>query len=222
MGAIRTGRIASVGPDLERFLNRYVLGQQPDPDAWPRPRDIGRLPAPTGIETVDDDGCTLILAREFIHGWPRRRTAIGAHAYRFERNREYDCGWRLADAAARFLVAKEAVPVDLVTIVPPTNTHGSRQVLPWVAQRMAELLGALYEPNAFIAVCPLAKHPDIAQRLKLPPAEVFRMNDAVKPALDGQRVLLTDWRRNRGKTLRLLTRRLGKHGADVIRFAYLG
>jgi hypothetical protein len=222
MGTIGTGLIAHVVPDLERLLNRHVLGVQPDPDAWPRPRDIGRLPTPTGIETVDDDGRMLILAREFTHAWHRGRTAIGAHAYRFEQNREYDCGWRLADVAARLLAAEEATPIDLVTIVPPPDTYGRRRVLPWIAARLADLLDAKYEPNLLSTVCPLAKHPDIAQRLKLAPTDVFRINDTVNVPLDGQRVLLTDWRHYRGKTLRLLSRLLGKQGADVIRFAFLG
>ena len=71
------GLLAHVAPQAGRFINRNILGLQPDPDHWPMPHNAGSLPVPTGITLSDDAGQTLILDREFtrplttITGKPR-------------------------------------------------------------------------------------------------------------------------------------------------------
>ena len=217
-----SGRLAHVAPQVERFINRHFLGLQPDPDQWPAPLDLNRLTVPAGIVLNDETGQTLILSHEFMPAWHRRRTAVGAHAYRFERNGEYDCGWRLAGVAARFIRRHGHSALDFAGIVPPPGAYGSRRVLPWVAERLARTLDIAFEPSLFETACPLGNHPDVTKRLLLPLTEMFRINDAYDSKLANARVLLIDWRLHRGRTLLTLARMLRKKGAEVLRFTWLG
>lgn len=219
---VNTGLLARVAPQVERFINRNILGIEPDPDHWPAPPDCGSLPVPDGITLADDAGETLILGREFTSGWPHRRTVIGAHAYRFEENGEYDCGWRLADVASRFIRMHSASNFDLVTIVPPPDTFGHVRVLPWIAKRLAQMLEIAYQPELFEAAGPVAAHPDLVRRPTLPLTEMFRIGNANVARLKGARVLLVDWRRHKEKTLLTLARMLRKKDAQVTRFVWLG
>jgi hypothetical protein len=216
------GLLARVAPQAGRFINRNILGLQPDPDHWPMPHNAGSLPVHRGITLSDDTGQTLILDHEFTRAWPRRRTAIGAHAFRFEENSEYDCGWRLADVASRFLRRHGTPKFDLAGIVPPPDTFGHVRVLPWVARRLALLLGSSYQSDLFETTCPLAVHPDRVRRPALPLTEMFRIGNASITQLKDARVLLIDWRRHSGKTLLTLARMLHKKGAQVVRFVWLG
>jgi hypothetical protein len=211
-----------MAPLVERFVNHHILGLQPDPDHWPVPHDVGSLPVPTGTTLSDDAGRTLILANEFSPTWPRRRTVAGAHAYRFEENGEFDCGWRLTDVAARFLRTRFPRAFDLAGIVPPPDTYGVRRVLPWVAERLARSLDIPFEPVLFETTCPLAAHPDRTGRPTRPMTGIFQINDTLDVRLKDSRVLLMDWRRHSGKTLLILARMLRRKGAEVVRFAWLG
>jgi hypothetical protein len=211
-----------MAPLVERFVHRHILGLQPDPDHWPVPHDVGGLAVPAGMTFSDDAGQTLILANEFYPTWPRRRTAIGAHAYRFEENGELDCGWRLADVAARFLRDRCPRGFDLAVIVPPPDTYGCRRILPWVAERLARVLDIQFKPALFETACPLAAHPDRTRRPTLPITEIFQISHTPDVPLKDARVLLLDWRRHSGKTLLILARILRKCGAEVMRFTWLG
>ncbi len=219
---INSGVIARVAPQLERFINRQILGIEPDPDHWPIPHDVASLSVNGGFTLTDEAGPTMILGCEFTPKRLRRRTVTGAHAYRFEENLEYDCGWRLCDAAARFIRREMAGAINYVTTVPPPDTFGQVRVLPWLAQRLANLLQVDYLPNLFVTSGPLAVHPDLVRRPALPLAEMFRLNPECPARLDGARILLIDWRRHSGRTLLTLTRMLRRKGAEVARFAWLG
>ncbi len=216
------GLLARVAPQAERFINRNILGLQPDPDHWPMPHNCGSLPVPEGMTLNDDTGQTLILDREFMSTWPHRRTTIGAHVFRFEENSEYDCGWRLADVASRFIRRHGGPEFDLAGIVPPPDTFGHVRVLPWVARRFAQLLKVSFQPDLFETTCPLSVHPDRQRRPALPLTEMFRIGNASITQLKDARVLLIDWRIQNGKTLLTLARLLRKKGAQVARFAWLG
>ena len=220
--SVNGGLLARVAPQAGRFINRNILGLQPDPDHWPMPHNAGSLPVPTGITLSDDAGQTLILDREFTRAWPRRRTAIGAHAFRFEENSEYDCGWRLANVASRFIRRHGTPEFNLAGIVPPPDTFGHLRVLPWAAQRLTQLLEIAFQPKLFETAGPLAVHPDRARRPTLPLTEMFRIGNTSATQLTDTRVLLIDWRRHSGKTLLTLARMLRKKGAQVVRFVWLG
>lgn len=219
---VNAGLVTRIVPQLERFINRQILGIEPDPDHWPAPPDLGSLAIPAGTFLSDDAGQTLILGCEYSSGWPRRRTVIGAQAFRFENNHEYDCGWRLCDVAARFIRRHASDDFNLLTIVPPADTYGQLRSLPWLAGRVAKSMEIPYLPDVFESVGPLAVHPDALRRPTIPLTELFRVADSHAPRLKNSRVLLIDWRRHSGRTLLTLTRMLCGKGAAVVRFAWLG
>lgn len=177
---------------------------------------------PAGIAADDDAGPVWILDNERLPAWHRRRTVIGAQAFRFEQNEEYDCGWRMADVAARFVDSRcENPPPMLVAIVPPPPVYAPVPVLPWLGNRLAQLLEVRFVPELFAACAPFPSHPDLIPHAKVPPSGLFRVKgDAVRD-LAGVRVLLIDWRYHHGRTLSTLARMLRRSGADVTRFVWL-
>jgi hypothetical protein len=205
-----------------RFVNRHVLGLQTDPDFLPQPSDCASIPVPLGFSAGDDAGPVWILDKEYLPAWHHRRTVVGAQAYRFEYNEEYDCGWRLADVAARFL--RMQVGGDdpaIVTIVPPPAVYAPVTVLPWLGTRLSQLLNLRFAPALFDVACPLHAHPDTIRHPRLPLSEVFRISGEAGVDLEGQRVLLIDWRYHQGRTLSTLARLLRRRKAEVVRFAWL-
>lgn len=218
---VSVGLVSRVVPQLERFINRQILGIEPDIDHWPPPPDVGSLPVPAGLILSDEAGQTLILGHESSATRPRRRTVMGAQAFRFEKNLEYDCGWRLCDVAARFIRRHTDEPFDCLTIVPPPDTFGQIGILPWLAARLAQSLGISYQPDIFETTSPLAVHPDASRRATLPLTETFRIGRAHAGNVKDARVLLIDWRHHSGRTLLTLTRMLRKKGAEVVRFVWL-
>lgn len=227
---MKAGLAAHAVLGLERLIFRHILGLQPDPDCWPVPIGINRLAVPQGIDTADALGPVWSLDAEFMRAWHHRRTPIGAHAFRFEQNGEYDCGWRLADVAARFLQEHDRSDgLTMLTIVPPAPVYRRVSVLPWLGRRLAELLRLQYVPDAFDMTRPLPGHPDsvfgvnrdAASRPKITLDELYRMPDETVSQFSNQRVLLTDWRLHAGRTLTTLTRLLQRHNAEVVRFTWL-
>lgn len=219
---VKTGLLGRLAPEAERFIYRHILGVQPDPDHWPQPDDVGMLPVPNGIVLTDKAGRTFILDREFSELWHHRRTAVGAAAFRFAENGEYDCGWRIADVAARFVERCDPTAFDCVTIIPPPITFGQTRILPWIGARLAQILNVANEPSLIETTAPIAAHPDLARKPALLTNEMFNISQATAPYLAGSRVLLIDWRYHKGHTLLAIARMLRKRGADVTRFAFLG
>ncbi|MEW5874600.1 MAG: hypothetical protein AB1752_05390 [Candidatus Zixiibacteriota bacterium] len=218
---IRAAVIGRVAPEMERFLNRYILGLEPDPDHWPAPADIGRLPVPPGIPQIDEFGSAWTLDGEFITTPIKRRTVIGAHAYRFTHNREYDCGWRLVDVTARFLHAQGIDEIDLVTVIPPPPVFSPVDALGWSAKRLAGCLRAEFAPCLIQSASPLTVHPDTVARPKIPLAEMHTLLPTHGLSLAGRRLLLLDWRWHRGRTITTVARLLARHKATVTRFTFL-
>jgi len=209
-------------PRAGQFVNRHVFGLQPDPDFWPRPSDCDAIPSPLGINAGDDAGPVWILDDEFLPTWHHRRTVAGAQAYRFEYNEEYDCGWRLADAAARFLrMAGGGNDPAIVTVVPPPAVYAPVPVLPWLGTRLSQLLNSRFVPELFDVACPLHVHPDAPSHSKMTLNAMFRISGDIGINLEGQRVLLIDWRYHQGRTLSTLARLLGRRKVEVVRFAWL-
>jgi len=222
--------IGRLSDDVRLFLDRHVLGLQPDPETVAPPRDVSAVVLPNGIDRSDANGPAWILEREHLAAWPKRRTAIGAQAYRFERNAEYDCGWRLVDVASRYVRARHAVPLrtderqtvshfDLVTIVPPPLVCARVSALPWLAQRLAAMLHAEYRDDVIRVNAPYAQHPDMVARLPVTPTELFAIDEA--RAVSGRGVLLCDRRWHSGRTMTILTKLLARHGAGVTRLTWL-
>ncbi|GAB4329255.1 MAG: hypothetical protein Kow0074_25690 [Candidatus Zixiibacteriota bacterium] len=214
------GVIGRMAPELERFLHRHILGAAPHPDHWPAPADIDRLPVPPGRDISDETGASWVLASEHMRAWHHRRTSIGAHGYRFAHNGEFDCGWRLADVAARFVLERLDTTIDMITLLPPPPIYRSRFVLPWVTQRLAERLRVPFVPNLFDAAAPYAEHPDIARHLAIPTTSLFSLSRETDIQLSGVSVLLVDWMRYTGQTLRALAQLLKRKGATVIRLTW--
>lgn len=220
--------LSRVLPGWERFIDRHVLGERPDPDHWPEPHDVARLPVPAGIDHADAaptnsgvlrTGPAWVLGREFLPVWHRRRTGMGAQAYRFTQNEEYDCGWRLVDVAFRFLCARMADHrPGLVVIVPPPPVYTPVRTLEWLAERLARRFDAAYAPELFAAVAPIGAHADRVKRLPVVPRELYEMSGAAD--LEGRFVLLVDWQWHRGRTITILARKLDRAGARVMRFAW--
>ena len=207
-------------PAFERFANRYLLGLQPDPDIWPEPANLKSIPVPPGIALEDSYGPTWSLDREHVPAWHRRRTTVGAQAYRFSHHTEYDCGWRLVDTATRLLDRKDIGSIDLVVTVPQPLAFGRTHLLEWLGQRLAAAMEARFVPNLFTVTTPYSIHPDV-RRPALPLAEVFTLGDTPDVPLDRMRVLLIDWRFHRGRTLTTLARKLTQCDATVARFTWL-
>ncbi len=207
-------------PAFERLANRYLLGLEPDPDIWPKPANTNSIPVAPGIPREDSYGQIWSLDREHSSAWHRRRTVAGAQAYRFSHNTEYDCGWRLVDAAARFLDQNDIGKIDLVTIVPQPLAFGQAYRIEWMGQRLADVMGARLVRDLFTVTVPYSIHPDI-RRPAFPLAEVFDLADMPDVSLDRTRVLLLDWRFHRGRTLATLARKLTQCEATVVRFTWL-
>lgn len=212
--------IGRVAPELERFLHRHILGIAPHPDQWPPPHDCASLPAPPGYDVSDETGPAWVLAHEHMHAWHHRRTTLGAQGYRFAHNGDFDCGWRLADVAARFVRERQNDNFDFITLLPPPPVHRSQYELPWIAQRLAERLASPFVPNLFAAVAPFAEHPDTARYLSVPGASLFVLSRETDTQLNGASVLLVDWARHTGHTLRSLAQQLKRKGATVVRFTW--
>ncbi|MEW5702812.1 MAG: hypothetical protein AB1792_11375 [Candidatus Zixiibacteriota bacterium] len=163
---------------------------------------------------------TWSLDHEFAQGWPRRRTVIGAQAYRFARNEEYDCAWRLADVAARFLLGKSSDRrIDEVALIPPPAIYAPVPVLEWLGKRLAERLNARFRRSLIAAVAPLGAHADVEPHLPVPLGELYRV-DASAP-IQGKTIMLVDWRWHQGRTLRTVAAMLRRGGADVVGFTWL-
>jgi hypothetical protein len=212
--------IGRVAPELERFLNRHILGIAPHPDHWPPPPDCARFAVPSGYDVSDVTGAAWVLAHEQMRSWHHRRTTLGAEGFRFARNGEFDCGWRLADVAARFIRTRISAKFDLVSMAPQAPGFRSAQVLPWIAERLAHTLEVRCAPNLFASACPFAEHPDVARYLAVPVTSLFTISAETDTTLNGASVLLVDWRRHTGRTLRALAQLLRRCGATVIRFTW--
>src|SRR3972149_10660842 len=214
--------IDRVVSSAERQINRYIFGLQPNPHFWPPPSDCASIPVPAGISVSDDDGPAWILDAEHLRAWHRRRTVIGAQAFRFEWNEEYDCGWRLADVATRFL-RLQCVGKDppIVTIVLPPTVYTPVPVLHWLGVRLAESLDAEFVPDLFEAACPFHIHPDDIHHPRLTLNDMFRISGSASINLKAQRVLLIDWRYHQGRTLTTLARLPRRSRGEAVRLAWL-
>jgi hypothetical protein len=201
-------------------VNHRVLGLAPDPDTWPEPPDVASLQVPEGADYSSDLGPAWSLDSEFTRAWHRRRTAIGAQAYRFEHNEEYDCGWRLVDVAARFLPRKQLDQhIDLVTLIPPPPVYARVPVLAWSGERLALRLNTEFLPELLIATAPFGTHPDLAPRLPVPLGELYRLDDSA--FVRGKTLLLIDWRWHKGRTMKTITKLLRQNGTHVVCFTWL-
>jgi hypothetical protein len=216
----------AVMPDMVRRcllgpVQRSVLGVTVDPETWPEPSDVATLPVAAGIAHPNPIGPAWSMADEFRDGWVRHRTVIGAQAYRFAVNGEYDCGWRLVDAAARFLRSQVTESrIDAVAIIPPPPVHHSVAVLPWAATRLALRLAAAYTEKLLVPVAPYGEHPDTARHLPVPLGELFTIDASlIRPDMQ---ILLADWRWHRGRTLTAVGVKLREMGVRVIHFTWLG
>lgn len=204
---------------FHHLLNLHMLGLRPHPDQWPPPRDVDGLPTPTGLDRADHVGKAWILEPEFVPAWHHRRSALGAQAYRFEHNEEYDCGWRLASVAHRFLDHRVEQDIDLVTVVPPPLVYARVPVVEWLGCRLADLLDATFRPNIWDANAPLGRHADEMKRLPVAISELYDLSKRAN--LQGRGVLLIDWRWHRGKMIMQLAKQLHHAGADVVRLAWM-
>ena len=156
---------------------------------------------------------------EFTPHWPHRRTVIGAHAYRFEENGEYDCGWRLVDVAARFIRSRSLPQFDFVAIVPPPQVFHAVHVLEWAGERLAASLDASFRPDLFIVSAPLNDHADRLTKLPVPWGGLYSLS---RPEIVfNKKILLVDWRWERGKSLWALSRLLRDAGSTVVCFAWM-
>ncbi|HSG98411.1 MAG TPA: hypothetical protein VLB27_00075, partial [candidate division Zixibacteria bacterium] len=66
---------------------------------------------------------------------------------------------------------------------------------------------------------PIARHPDDLRKLPVIPAEFY----AIAPEFEWRKkvILLCDWRWHRGQMMTIVSRRLARAGATVLRFAWL-
>lgn len=205
--------------NLQTLLYRHVLGLVPDPETWPPPPDVSSLPLPSGRERTDETLHGWAMSPEFAPGWPQRRTAIGAQAYRFTTNGEYDCGWRLCDLATRFLTIKSPEKCDLVIPVPTPPIFTPVEPVEWLGQRLAKSLAATFRPDLVALSAPLADHADRLRHPPLPWGDLFRLT---RPeSVFNRRVLLIDWRWERGRSLKAIQKLLRHAGAEVVCFSWL-
>lgn len=216
---MRTDIIQRLGVRVERLVVRHTLGLMPNPETWPEPADVASLPQPIGIEKSVEKMRGRVLEREFNTTWPRRRTLIGAHAYRFESNGEYDCAWRLVDLAARFIQSHADPAPDVLMIVPPVPVFRATPALEWSGERLARRLGCAFRPDAISPAAPLADHADRLNTLPVPWGDLYRLD---RPEfVFGKRVLLCDWRWEKGKSMIAISKLLRHAGAEVVCFAWL-
>jgi len=216
---VNTALVQQLGYRLERLIARHTLGLMPDPVTWPMPLDIDSLPLHKGLEKSGEKFTGRVLDTEFLDRWPHRRTVVGAHAYRFETNGEYDCGWRLANLAARFIQAETMQPYDLLITIPPPQVYRSVQTLEWSGERLARLLDCIFRPDLISLSAPLSDHADRLTKLPAPWGDLFRLN---RPeSVFNKRVLLCDWHWEKGKSMTAVSKLLRHAGADVLCFAWL-
>lgn len=204
---------------LERLAHRHILGLTPDPETWPAPPGIDSIPLPSGIETFGEQLRGWALDREFAGRWPKRRTVIGAQAYRLETNGEYDCGWRLENLADRFLKSRLEPQIDVLIPVPPPQIYRQVPCLEWTSERLAQSLGATYRPDLIEASAPLMDHADRLSKLPVSWGDLFVLT---RPeSVFNKRILLCDWRWERGRSLTALTKLLRHAGAEVVCFTWM-
>jgi len=108
-----------------------------------------------------------------------------------------------------------------VTMVPPPAAYALVPVLPWLGTRLSQFLNSRFVPELFEVACPLHVHPDAPSHSKMPLSSMFRIRAEIGISLEGQRVLLIDWRHYQGRTLSTLARLLGRRKAEIVRFAWL-
>lgn len=213
--------VGRLSGSLERIVYAGVLGLSPDPDTHPEPADLHSLPLPAGIDRSTDDIPAWALEPEFQNRWPWRRTLIGAHAYRLEETGEYDCGWRLADLAARFLRSRLAQQDwHLVATIPPPPVFTKTPVLEWTAARLARILNAHFRPDLFEPMAPIHQHTDRLRRHPMPLVDLYPIGQP--KSVFQKRVLLTDWRWEKGRTMLTLAKSLRHAGAEVCCLTWLG
>lgn len=204
---------------LQRFAYRHVLGLSPDPETWPAPADRDSIPLPYGIEKCGEQLHGWVLDKEFTDGWPRRRTVIGAQAYRLESNGEYDCGWRLVSLAERFLKDRLESTIDIVLPLPPPQIYRQVPCLEWSSERLARTLRATFRPDLIEVSAPLIDHTDRLSKLPASWGDLFTLT---RPeSVFNKQVLLCDWRWEKGKSQTALTKLLRHAGADVVCFAWM-
>jgi hypothetical protein len=205
---------------IERVLYGRILGLAPDPETWPPPDNVSSLPVPDGLEKFAENLSGWVLEPEFGPRWPRRRTVIGAHAYRLEENAEYDCGWRLVDVAARFLRPRLLSHPDIVSIVPPPQLFQAVHSLEWAGERLAHSLDSTFRPDLFTISAPLNGHADRLAKLPAPWGGLYGL--ARPESVFNKNILLIDWRWEKGKSLWALSKLLRDAGAPVVCFAWMG
>lgn len=211
--------IHQFGVRVERFVVRHTLGLAPNPETWPEPTDVASLPQPIGIEKIAENLRGHVLEHEHVDTWPHRRTLIGAHAYRFEVNSEYDCGWRLVDLASRFIQSQGEPSPDILLIVPSVPVYHATPCLEWASERLARRLGGVYRPDLIQTAAPLAEHADRIAKLPAPWGDFYRLT---RPeSVYGKRVLLCDWRWEKGKSMMAISKLLRHAGAEVVCFAWM-
>jgi hypothetical protein len=204
---------------LERLAHRHILGLTPDPDSWPAPQDCDSIPLPSGIEKTGELIRGWVLDREFSGDWPRRRTVIGAQAFRLDTNGEYDCGWRLVSLAERFLKQRLESPIDIVIPLPPPQIYRQVPCLEWSSERLARALGSTFRPDLIEVSAPLMDHADRLSKLPVSWGDLFILT---RPeSVFNKQVLICDWRWEKGKSLTALTKLLRHAGAEVVCFAWM-
>ena len=212
--------IARLGKGMDRLAHRYLLGEVPNPETWPPPHDLDSLPLPEGSNKSDGDSTAWAMAREFTEGWTHRRTRIGAQAHRFVENGEYDCGWRMVSLAQRFMAAHAPNTTwDILTIIPPPPVFTPTPVLEWSAKRLAHALGVRFRPDLFAMAAPLRDHPDRLRKLPLPLADLMILTHP--ESVFGKKMILADWRWEKGRAMSAASKLLRRAGADVFCLAWL-
>lgn len=204
---------------LQRLAYRHMLGLTPDPETWPAPADRDSIPLPIGIDKPGEQIRGWVLDKEFTDGWPRRRTVLGAQAYRLESNGEYDCGWRLVSLAERSIGSRHQAQIDIVIPVPPPQIFRQVPQLKWTCERLSRSIGAAFRPDLIEVAAPLMDHADRLTKLPVPWGGLFVLT---RPqSVFNKRILLCDWRWERGKSLTAVTKLLRHAGAEVVCFAWM-
>jgi hypothetical protein len=204
---------------LQRLVYRHILGLTPDPETWPVPADRDSIPLSSGIEKSGEQLHGWVLEKEFSNGWPRRRTIVGAHAFRFLTNGEYDCGWRLVSLAERYIKGKPGAQIDIIIPVPSPQIFRPVADLEWTCERLSRSIGATFRPDLVEVAAPLMDHADRLFKRPVPWGDLFVLT---RPeSVFNRRVLLCDWRWERGKSLTALTKLLRHAGAEVVCFAWM-